>query len=73
MANVIRCETCKGIKKLLSMGNMVKDCYNCDGVGWVEQDDPILAKELQERMDLPKPRKKPGRKKKVISENTVQC
>lgn len=33
-----RCPVCLGSKQLLTLGNMVKDCHECDGVGFVSDE-----------------------------------
>lgn len=33
---LIRCEVCRGGKKMLSFGNIIKECEKCKGVGMVE-------------------------------------
>lgn len=64
MSNVTRCEGCQGRKKIKALGNIEKDCPNCRGIGWLDNGDKSLEKELSERMDIAKPKKKPGRKPK---------
>lgn len=61
---MIICMTCRGQKKILSLGNIKKECPNCVGIGHVEERVHDFNKELAEVMDMPKPRKKPGRKPK---------
>lgn len=32
----MRCYACNGSKKLMGMGMITKDCYVCDGVGYIK-------------------------------------
>lgn len=41
----IRCEVCKGRKKMFGLGYMLKDCHACAGVGFVaEAEEPVKRK-----------------------------
>lgn len=33
---LINCEVCKGKKTMIGLGNLIKDCYACKGIGWIE-------------------------------------
>lgn len=44
---LVRCDCCHGRKKLLQLGNIVKDCQNCNGLGYVE-DKPVVNEVLAE-------------------------
>ncbi len=33
---MVRCRTCNGFKKILGLGNLQKDCVDCDGIGYIE-------------------------------------
>lgn len=35
---LIRCDVCKGRKKVFGMGGMQKDCGACDGAGTIDED-----------------------------------
>jgi len=59
---MMKCWACNGQKKLLSLGNIKKDCPACGGVGYL---DDLTKRSEPATMDLPKPRKKPGRKPKA--------
>ncbi len=39
MADPIRCSVCNGRKTILGMGGMYRDCWECNGVGWVDGTD----------------------------------
>ncbi len=64
MPNLIRCDCCQGLKRIKGLGGIEKDCPGCRGIGWIDNGDKSLEKELSERMDIAKPKKKPGRKPK---------
>lgn len=34
----LRCPLCNGSKKFLGMGAMLKDCTECDGIGYIDRD-----------------------------------
>lgn len=34
----IRCPICRGTKKCISLGNLLKDCKACQGIGFVNDD-----------------------------------
>ena len=51
----MKCYSCHGTKKLLSLGNIVKECPTCKGVGYVasvdttpitHQNDTVLAQPI---------------------------
>lgn len=46
MSDLVKCEACKGKKRILGMGGIYKDCKTCSGIGWVEKS--ITADELIE-------------------------
>lgn len=52
------CGACFGKKKVLCLGNLVKECPNCNGIGHVDEIDKNFIKDVEETMDLPKPKKK---------------
>ncbi len=35
--NIEQCPSCRGKKKILSLGNIIKDCVHCKGIGHVEK------------------------------------
>jgi len=41
----IRCPICKGTKKCIGLGNLLKDCKACQGIGFVKDDEtpPLVA------------------------------
>jgi hypothetical protein len=68
---MIRCTSCNGKKKVLCLGNILKECPYCGGVGFTNDTceaemDGRVNYPPNETMDLPKPRKKPGRKPKEV-------
>jgi hypothetical protein len=38
-----RCPVCVGKKKIMGLGSMIKDCYECHGVGYVKV--PVVVAE----------------------------
>lgn len=60
MSDLIHCPDCKCKKKVVGLGNILKDCLLCKGVGWINK--PLAAHE--ETMDISKVKKKPARKSK---------
>lgn len=73
MTNLVRCDCCQGLKRIKGLGGIEKDCPGCRGIGWIAPPEPELVAALSETMDIAKPKKKPGRKKKVVPENVVHC
>lgn len=44
-----RCTVCNGSKQIVGLGNMLKDCENCDAVGYVAEkkdDEPVQEKKV---------------------------
>ena len=39
-----RCPACLGRKKIIGLGNMIKDCGVCHGVGYVKVEEPVVLK-----------------------------
>ena len=39
MATLHKCEACKGAKQILALGNIIKDCDICEGIGYVSQEN----------------------------------
>lgn len=58
------CDSCQGKKKLLALGNIMKTCTYCGGVGYTDDPSEHEFDCHDDKMDLPKPKKKPGRKPK---------
>ena len=42
----VKCYSCNGTKKLLSLGNLVKECSTCLGIGYIKSDDSISVKPI---------------------------
>lgn len=41
----IRCSACRGTKKYIALGNLLKDCKVCQGIGFVKEEDvPTINK-----------------------------
>jgi phage FluMu protein Com len=36
MSEIIRCDSCRGLKRIVGLGMIEKDCPECRGVGFVE-------------------------------------
>ena len=65
MIEPIHCSICRGRKKILGLGSMMKECPSCKGAGWIEIEVKTCCGEpIEETMDIPKVKKKPGRKPK---------
>ncbi len=57
--NLIRCDVCMGRKKVLGLGAMKRDCYNCGGIGWLDADEEEnLEKEMESKRRGRPPRDK---------------
>ncbi len=68
MSELVRCYSCKGTKRILGMGGMVKPCGVCNAVGWItiENENPVIVEGLKNSNGNPvKARKKPGPKKRI--------
>ena len=74
---MVKCYSCKGTKKLLALGNLIKDCPTCSAVGYITSKDDIMLKPISpfktnEAISIPvKIKQKPGRKTKSI--DTLNC
>ena len=44
----VRCEACRGQKKVRALGCLMKKCFECQGTGYIEHEE-------QERFDSDKP------------------
>jgi hypothetical protein len=42
-----RCPICNGSKQVLSLGNMLKDCDNCEAIGYVAEKIEEEPKEIK--------------------------
>jgi len=43
----LQCKTCRGTKKVKSLGSMQKDCPGCDGNGFtIKEQEPIEYKRV---------------------------
>lgn len=53
MSNLIRCESCKGLKKTVGLGLIERDCDECKGVGWTNNklEEPEDISELSSESD----------------------
>ncbi len=71
MSNLIRCDSCLGLKRIKGLGNIEKDCPSCRGIGWISGADKELETELSEKMDIVKPKAKRGRKKKIVNNEEI--
>lgn len=54
---MVRCDSCRGQKRIVALGNISTDCPYCHGIGYI--DSPELA---TEKIDISKVKR--GRKKK---------
>lgn len=43
---LVRCETCRGQKKIARMGMLLKTCDECDGVGYKKMPDKKSQEEV---------------------------
>jgi DnaJ-class molecular chaperone len=66
--SMINCDSCKGRKKIVGLGNIQQDCPSCRGIGWIEIPDDTLKVTLADVMENPK-----RRKKKITHEAILQC
>jgi len=41
--DIVRCETCKGKKKMMALGGLIKDCVGCSGVGFVSVESVVAS------------------------------
>lgn len=40
------CIRCSGSKKMLAVGNLIKDCEPCSGVGYIDMQDKIVEQKV---------------------------
>ena len=71
---IVRCFRCRGAKEVMAIGMQVKECPECKGVGYVEEEEKALNVEpvetvFEQLQDIKKPSKKRGRPKKVKTED----
>ena len=70
MSDIIRCDSCKGRKRVLGMGGMEKQCPDCGGIGWRERESQcdILTEGLTSAAGNPViAKRKPGRRPRIQS------
>ena len=60
---LIRCDKCNGIKTILGLGGMQKECDACHGIGQIE--NKISVTDLKNLNDEHVPARKRGRKPKI--------
>jgi len=68
--DIKRCGRCRGAKEVMAIGMQIKECPECQGVGYVEDEKKALNVEpiedvLEQIEEIKKPSKKRGRPKKV--------
>jgi RecJ-like exonuclease len=57
MSSVVRCFECAGKKYIIGLGLMRKTCPICNGVGYIEPEEPKSKKKAKEKIndcDYPK-------------------
>ena len=69
MANLLRCESCNGHKNIISLGNILKACTKCNGLGFIEQKEK--ANEETEQIIKKKPTKKKTKRENVLHCETI--
>lgn len=76
MSKLERCDACMGKKKILGLGSIMKDCPECRGIGWIDVPEMPKGNNLasvggsmdrDEFNEMIKPKKKPGRKPKMVN------
>lgn len=68
-SSLLRCESCKGQKKIIKLGMMLEKCSLCDGIGFIEKPISSIENITDEICDENKViilTSKRGRPKKVI-------
>ena len=67
MNDLVKCNACKGQKRIMGMGMMKKDCKACKGIGWLEKEEEKGDKSnkaiIGEILTVKKRGPKPGYKK----------
>lgn len=43
MSELVRCPTCNGLKAVIGMGGMKKDCADCGKIGWIRNASAALS------------------------------
>ena len=38
----VRCDECKGRKKVIGMGGISKACAACNGIGWINSEPEVV-------------------------------
>lgn len=52
MSTLIRCDVCKSKKVIMGIGCFEVNCYNCNGVGFIDQkDEEINDNDLNNSID----------------------
>lgn len=70
MGKIIRCECCNGRKRIIGLGGMQRDCYECDGVGHLELiDESRVSDKHTELSEETRETKKRGRKPKTQAQH----
>lgn len=66
----VKCYSCRGTKKLLGMGGMIKDCTTCQGIGYIKSDESVTLEPVKpfnttpKLIDIPKKKGRPFGKPK---------
>lgn len=53
---------------MVGLGNLMKDCPTCNGIGWIDEPNEELKVTLKDAMVVTK-----KKKKKVNNETILQC
>lgn len=70
MRDVNICTSCKGTKRLLGLGGIHRQCPNCNGIGWIEN-NTTHGGDVNDIQPISKLKR--GRKPKIIQTNTLYC
>lgn len=65
MADLQRCESCRGAKMIKGLGMIEKKCDSCNGIGWIEKKDEVIAKRNDENIKPVEIKKRGSRKKSI--------
>lgn len=63
-----QCDICNGRKKMKGLGLIEKDCYECNGAGWIEYEDNKIEAAHNLNGTEVEIKVKRGRKKRVIED-----
>ena len=58
----VKCPICNGLKSLVSLGCMKKECYECDGKGYVDKKEAEEVKIEETDSETPDIAEKPHKK-----------